>query len=153
MMGDTGQDRMEGRRVALRLIGGDALRPHARLVDCPLKEPLGCPRVPSLRKVGVNDLPSLVDRAVDGGPFPVETTVCLINPPVCTNGTSMSTGSLSEAWQKPLDRAIDGAAVNNQATFRKPLHDVSLAQTVPDVPTHSQGDHIIGKAMVREGAR
>ncbi len=139
--------------VALGLVRRDPLRPHAGLVNRTLEERLRRFGVPPLRKVGVNDLPILVDRPVDVGPFPVETTIGLIDLPFSTNWTSMLTGSVSEERQKPLDPAIDGAAVNNKTTFCKPLHDIGIAQAVPDVPAYRQGNHIIGKAMVREGAR
>jgi hypothetical protein len=149
---NTWQDCAEGRGIALGFVRGDALRPPARLIDGTFKEGLGCPSIPAVREVGVHDLAVVVDRSINVRPRPVQPRVRFINAPLRTNWASVCTCSCAEQWQEALDPAIDGASVNCETTFRKPLHDVCITQTVAGVPTHSQGNHIIRKVMVGERA-
>ncbi len=152
-MPNVGQDGAESSRIALGLVGCDPLRPHACLIDGTREERLGSLSVPPLREVGVNDLPVFVDGTLDVGPRPVQTRVRFINAPPRADWPSVHTCSCAKHRQEALDPAIDGAAVNVEAPLGEPLDDVGIAQAVPDVPTHSQGDDIIGEDMVREGAR
>lgn len=140
----------EGRRTAFGLVRGDPLWPYTRLVDRALEERLGSLGVAPLRKVGIDHLPILVDRSVDIGPASLEPDICLVNPPFCADWTSMSAGSLTEEWQKPLDPAIHGAPVNHQASLGEPLDDIGGAQAVANVPANCQSDNIIGEGVVGE---
>jgi hypothetical protein len=60
----------------------------------------------------------------------------------------MSTGSFAEQREEALDPAIDGAAVHDEASLGKPLDDVGVAQSVANLPAHSQSDGIIGEALM-----
>ncbi len=66
---------------------------------------------------------------------------------------AMSPSRLLEQREETLDPTVDRAAVDDKAPLREPLDDVGIAQAIADVPAHSQRDDIIGKGMVREGAR
>ena len=60
---------------ACGLVRREPLRPHTRLVDRAFEEHLGGPGVPSLSKVGVHDLPILVNRAVNRRPHACSASV------------------------------------------------------------------------------
>ena len=93
-------------------------------------------------------MPVLVNRPVDGGPPPLQTDIGLINAPFCADWSPVGTCSFAEQWQEALDPTVDGAAVNVEASLGKLLDHVSVAQAGADVPAHSQGNHIIRKAMM-----
>jgi hypothetical protein len=44
--------------------------------------------------------------------------------------------------------AIDGTAVNHEASFGEPFDNVGVAQTVPNVPAYSESNAIIGETMM-----
>ena len=150
---NTRQDCAQGRRIALGLVGCDTLWLHASLVDRTFEESLRCLGIPPLREVGVNDLPVLVDGTLDVGPRPVQTRVRFINAPPRADWPSVHTCSCAKHRQEALDPAIDGAAVNDETTLSKPLDDIGVTQAIPDVPAHSQGDHVVREGMVGESTR
>ncbi len=49
----------------------------------------------------------------------------------------MGTGSFAEQRKKPLDPAVDGAAVDDEASLREPFDNVGITQAIADVPAHS----------------
>ncbi|GAC1564132.1 MAG: hypothetical protein NVS2B7_38100 [Herpetosiphon sp.] len=129
--------------VLLHIIaaGGSRRRSPSILHDSTLEKGLGCFGLAPLRKGGVNNVSVLVDRPVVGGPFPVETTIWLIDWPCATNWTSMSPRSLSDErgclTGQPLDPAIDAAAVDAAAPLGEPLDNIGIAQAVAKVPAQS----------------
>ncbi len=66
---------------------------------------------------------------------------------------SMSTSSITKQRKEAPNPAIDSAAVDDEATFSKPLDNIGVAQAVANVPAHSKGDDVVRKAMVRKGTR
>jgi hypothetical protein len=97
------EDGAQGRRIALRLVRRDSLRPHARLVDRMLEEPLRCLGVAPLRKVCIDHLAILIDSAIDIRPAPLQTNIGLIDAPFCADWSAMGTRSFPEQRQEALD--------------------------------------------------
>ncbi len=145
---NTGQNCVEGRRIALRLVRRDSLRPHTGLVERAFEESLGSLRVTALRDVRVDHVPILVNRAVDVRLRPVQTRVRFINAPLRTDGTAIRTSSLLKQWQEALDPAIDRAAINNETALREPFDNVGVTQAVANIPADRQSDHVIREAMM-----
>jgi hypothetical protein len=62
-------------------------------------------------------------------------------------------GTLLKQRQEVLNSAIDRTAVNHEAALGEPFDDVGVAQTVANVPAHSQGDDIIREGMMGKRTR
>ncbi len=143
----------ESRGIAFGFVGGHPCWPHTRLIDRVLKECLRCPGIAALRKVSVNHLPILVNRAIDVGPLPVQTGVRFIDAPLHANRSTMRTGSFPKQREEPLDPAVDRAAVDDEASLYEPLDHIGVAQAEANVPADRQGDHVVRKSIVRESTR
>ncbi len=130
------QNGPEGRWIALRLIGGHSYRRDFGLSNSAFEKDLGSFSIAPLREVGVDDLASLIDGAVDVGPFAIEAGVRLINPPCAANRVPVGPGGVLEQRQEALDPAINRATLDDEAPFGEPLDDVSIAQAIPNVPAH-----------------
>ncbi len=144
----VGNSRAERWRIAFGLVRRHSFRRYTRLVNSPLKERLRRSGVAPLRKVGVNDLAVLVNRPVDVGPRAGKPRVCLIDPPLDADGSSVSPRSFAEKWEEALNPAVDRTAVKDETSLGEPLHDISVAQSIAHVPADSQGDDIIGEGMM-----
>ena len=147
---NIGQNCTKGGRIALRLIGRDSLGRDAGLIHGTSEEAFCSVGIASFRKEVVDDLAILINGAIDIGPLPVQPCVRLINAPVFADWASMNMGSFAKQRKEALDPTVDGAAVNHDTSLGKPLDHVGIAQPVPDVPAHGQGDHVIWEGMVRE---
>jgi hypothetical protein len=150
---NAGEDHAEGRRVAFRLVGREPRGHNTSLIDGTSEEALCSPSIAPLRKVSVDYLPILINGTVDIGPTPLETDICLIDPPFCANCSSVRPRSFAKEREEPLDPAVDRAAVNNETALSELLDNISITQPVADVPPHRQCNHIIGEVMVRKRAR
>ncbi len=64
----------------------------------------------------------------------------------------MGAGGFLQQREEALHPAINGAAIDDEAAFSEPFHDIRIAQAVPHVPADGQRDHIVGETMFGEGA-
>ncbi len=89
-------------------------------------------------------------RSVDIGSRAMEADVGFIDPPLCTNRPPMRTSGLLESGQEALHPAINRTTVDDEAALGEPLHDVGVAQAIPELPADGQGDHIVREGMPGE---
>ncbi len=133
---DVRQDGAQSWRVTRGFIRNDLLRPRIRLVDGVVKAGVCRLGVASLREGGINDLAVLIDGVVDVGPPPVHAGIGLIDAPFFADAMAMRPSRVLEQGQEALDPAVNGAAVNDEAALREPLHDIGVAQAVAHLPAH-----------------
>jgi hypothetical protein len=123
---DTRQDRPQRRRVTPRPVCDDALWCTAYPSDGTYEETPCRISVTPLAEVDVYDLAMLVDRTIAVGPSAVEAAIRLIHVPLPAYRPSVRASSLREQWQEALDPAVDGAPVDHDAAFGKPLGDICV---------------------------
>jgi len=91
------QQVIEHRRIRRCPVGGDLDRQDPGRADRPLNAPTGSRRVPPWSDEHVDDLPELVDRAIDAAPLPATFTsvssTCQRSPTACQHGRAASASS------------------------------------------------------------
>src|SRR6266511_707311 len=108
--------------------GGDELIEHAG-VD---RSRVG---VPASRDQHVDDLPVLVDRAVDVAPHTVDLDIGLIDEPPVTWGVAAPSGGVGHQRREPLHPSVDGDVVDLDAAFDPTFPtDHRLARLPPPRP-------------------
>jgi hypothetical protein len=79
---NTGQDCAQGRRIALGLVRRHPHWCHSRLIDGASEEALCRCSIATRGEIRIDDLPILVNCAVDVGPRAGKPRVCFINSPL-----------------------------------------------------------------------
>jgi hypothetical protein len=99
----------------------------------------------------VDELPGLVDRAVDVAPAAGDPHVGLVDLPAVTDAMTAGPGRLGQQQGKPLHPPIGGDVVDLDAAFNKQLIDVAVRQRQAQVPAHREGDHLRREAETGDG--
>ena len=119
LLGDVGGGRdqvVEHPQVRSGLVGGDLdrRRPVPQGSD---EEPAGGGGVPLLGQQHVDDLPVLVDRAVEVPPPPGHLDVGLVDEPPVSGGVPERSGGVGEQRGEPLHPPVHGHLVDLDAAF------------------------------------
>jgi hypothetical protein len=106
------------------------------------EEPASGREIPLLRDEDIDDLPELVDRPVQVDSTSRDFDVGLIHEPPITGDVSARSCSVDEQRSEPRHPPIDGHMINLDATLGQQLLNVSIGQSIPEVPAHRRHDHI-----------
>ena len=98
------------------------------LVPSPLEEPPCTGAVAPRRSEHVDDLPCLVDRAVDIPPAAGDLRVGLVDLPAIANLVPAGPGGLSQQRREPHDPAVDSDLVDLDPALGEELFDVAVGQ-------------------------
>jgi hypothetical protein len=81
-----------------------------------------------------------VDHTVKIDPFATDLHICLVDPPCKTSRSCKPIPTLDELRREVFDPAHDCRMRNRQAALRHYFNQVSKAELVTQVPTHTQDD-------------
>ena len=81
------------------------------------EKPAGGRQVPLLRHQHVDDLPDLVDRAVEGDPPPGNLDIRFISEPPVTRGVPAGACRINQQRNEPLHPVVDGDVIRYHATL------------------------------------
>jgi len=115
-------------RVDRRLIGGDLDGRDLGRADGLVEEPTGGLGVSARGDEHVDDLPELVDRAVDIASAPSHLHICLVHRPSIPDGVSTWPGSLGQQGHEAQYPPIDRDVVDLDATLGEQFLDVAIRQ-------------------------
>ena len=90
----------------------------------------------------IDDLPVLVDDPVDVSPGPRDLHVGLVNEPVTAHAMAAWSCCVYEQGSEPLDPPEQGHMVNLDPTFGEQLLQISVGQSVAQVPAHRDQDDL-----------
>ncbi len=116
-----------------------------------LEEGMGRTRIPPVTEVDINDLPVLVDRAIDVPSASSDLQIGLIHAPAMTNEGAMCARRRNEPWGERAHPVVDRTRINADATLSQPLSDLSIAQPIAEIPPNSEGNDVIREAVAAEG--
>ncbi len=153
---NLGQNVAQRWRLAVRRVRRHPLRIHLRCGDRPFQEGF-TQRVPgrgvsALGDGGVNRLSIRINGALDIGPATLQADIPCIDAPPIAEWSAIGTGSFLKQGEQALDPPIDRAAIHDETTFGDPRDDIRLAQAVAHGVADGHGTHVVGNAVMREGA-
>jgi hypothetical protein len=122
------QQLVHHRRVHRRVIGNDLYRGDLRRADGLLEEPAGGCRIPPRGDEDVDDLPELVDRAVDLAPPAGDLHVGLVREPALTDGVPAGPGGFGQQGREPLHPTVDGDVIDLDTPLGEQLLDVPVGK-------------------------
>jgi hypothetical protein len=117
---------VQHRPVRCSLVGHNFHRDDRRGADGLLEEALGGVRVATRGDERVDDLPELVDRAVNVAPLASHLHVGLVDLPAVPDGMPAGPGGVGQQGREPLDPPVDGDVVNVEAAFGEEFLDVAV---------------------------
>jgi hypothetical protein len=94
--------------------------------ESPGEEPAGGRQVPLLGHQHIDDLPELVDRAVEIDPPPDDLNLRFIDEPPIPNHVTTGSCRVDEQWGEPLYPAIDRDVIHLDAPLREQFFHVSV---------------------------
>jgi hypothetical protein len=97
-------------------------------VDRSLEEPLGCLGVALWGDEDVDDLPELVDGAVDVAPLAGDLHIGLVHGPLISHTVSAWPGGVGQQWREPQYPPVDGDVVDLDPTLGEELLEVAVGQ-------------------------
>jgi hypothetical protein len=103
---------------------------------------VGCSRVTSGGDEHVDDLPELVDAAVQVSPPAGDLHIRLVHQPAVTDGVPARPGGIGEQGREPLDPPVDGDMVDLNAPFGEQFLDVAVGQAEAQIPANREHDDI-----------
>jgi len=112
-------------------VGHDFTRPDVGCADSPLEEPASCSAVAPRGDEHVNDLPELVDGAVDIAPLAGDLQVGLVDLPAVANGVSAGPGGLGEQAGEAEHPPVDGEVVDLDTALSEEFLDVPVGEAEP----------------------
>src|SRR5215217_7139538 len=98
-------------RIGRSSVGTDLHWQHLRGVEGPFEEPPGCLRVALESDEHVDDLPELVDRAINVPPLPSDLHIRLVHLPAIPDAMPAGPGGLGQQRREALDPPVDGDVV------------------------------------------
>jgi hypothetical protein len=116
-----------------------------------LEEPARRPGVTLPGDEHVDDLPELVNRAVDVPPPAGDLHVGLVDPPAGANPMSTGACSLGQQRREPQHQAVDADVVDLDAAFGQQFFDVAVGQAIGQVPADGDDDGVGREAEAGEG--
>jgi len=109
-------------------VSGDLSRPAVG-TDRIGEERRGGLEVSPLGYEHVDDLPVLVNGAVDVSPGPGDLHVGFIDKPVATHAVAARPSRVDEQWREPLDPKEQGHVVDLDATFGQQFFQIPIGQS------------------------
>jgi hypothetical protein len=73
-----------------------------------------------------------------------------VDKPPPTNAVPARSDGVNQEGSQPLDPTVDCDVIHLDATLRKEFFNVSEGQPIPDIPTHSQRDHLGREPVANE---
>jgi hypothetical protein len=120
-------------------VGGDLGRRAVR-ENRVIEELRGGLEVSPLGHEHVDDLPVLVNGAVDVSPGPRHLHVGLVDKPVITHPVAARPGSVDVQWGEPLDPTEQGHVVDLDTAFSEQLLQIPAGESLAQVPAHRDQD-------------
>jgi hypothetical protein len=99
----------------------------------------------------VDDLPDLVDRAVEVAPLPGDPHLRLVHRPSISHGVSTWAGGLGQQRREPKHPSIHGDVVDLDAPLGQQFLEVAARQPKSQLPADRQDDHLGREAKAGEG--
>jgi hypothetical protein len=115
------------------------------------KKPVSSLGVPPWRDEHVDDLPELVDRAVDGAPLASHLHVGFVRVPAIANQVPTRPGGVGQQWREALHPPVDRDVVDLHAALGQELLDVAIGQAKAEVPADCDDDDVGWEAEAGEG--
>jgi hypothetical protein len=128
-------------RVHRRVVGDDLGGRDLGRADRQLEEPPRSLGVATHGHEHVDDLPELIDGAIDVAPLACDLHVGLVDLAAVANSVPTGPGSLDQQRREAADPAIDGGVVDLDAALGEQLLDVAVRQREAQVPAHREDDH------------
>jgi hypothetical protein len=122
-------------------VSGDLPWPVAPRQHC-LEEPGRSRYVAPLRHQHVDDLAMLVDRSIHVPSHSGNLHVGFIDEPAITNTVPTRPCGVDHGRGEALHSPVDGDVINVDAAFGEEFFDVSVQESVAEVPAHCQQDHV-----------
>jgi hypothetical protein len=113
--------------VSLCLVGRH-LGGMCAVAQCADEEPAGGRQIPFLRHQHVDDLPELINRAVQVDPPAGNLDVGFIGEPAIARGVSARPGCVDHQGREPLHPAVDRNVINGDTAFGQQLLDVAIGK-------------------------
>ena len=129
-------------RVGCRSVGPDLHWHHLGGVAGPFEEPPGCLSVALRSDEYVDDLPELVDRAIDVPPPPSDLHLRLVHLPAVPEAMATWPGGVGRQRREALDPPGDGDVVDCHSALSQEFFDVAVGQAEAQVSADRQHDHI-----------
>jgi len=114
------------------------------------EEPAGGRQISFLRDQHVDDLPELVDGAVQVNPPTGDLDVGFIGEPAIARGVSARPSRVDQQGREALYPAVDRDVVNGDTALDKQFFDVAVGQPVAQIPAHRQHDDLTREAKPSE---
>ncbi len=135
-----------------RCLVGDHLRGRNRRgVDGAFEEPSRRRHIPPWRDEHVDDLPELVDGAVDVAPPAGDPHVGFVHLPAGADPVAARPGGVGQQRREPLHPPVDGDVVDLDAAFSEQFLDVAVGQAEAQVPADRDDDDVGWEAEAGEG--
>ena len=119
--------------------------------QCSFKE--GCSRrdVSTFRHVYVDDLAMLIYSAVDVTPDTGNLDVGLVHKPPIADTVTTRPSRVDQQRREALNPSVDRDVVDFDPTFGQQLLDVSIRQSVAEIPADRQQDHLRREPIANKG--
>ncbi len=147
---DREQDSAQGRRVAFGLIRRHTTGAHCARFNRALEERLGCSAVVPTAQVHIDDLPVLVNRPVEGVPVLHNLDIRFVHTATTTYPRTVCLRGCDEARCESPDPLVDRTWIDGDAALSQPRDHISIAEPKPEIPAHSQRDHLVQEAIAAE---
>ena len=99
----------------------------------------------------VDDLPGLIDCAVDVAPPAGDLHIRLVDAPAGTDRVPAGTCGVSQQRRESLHPAVNADVVDLDTSLGEQLFDVAIGQAVARVPADRKDDDVGWEAEAREG--
>jgi hypothetical protein len=94
------------------------------------EEPAGGRQIPLLSHQHVDDLPELVDRAIEVDPPTSDLEIGFIGKPLIARGVSAGPGCVDHQGREALHPAVDRDVVDSDTALREQFFHVTVGQSV-----------------------
>jgi len=148
---DLGKDQGERGRGDGSLVDGHDVWHNLCAFNGSRQESFGCFRVPGTTDMHIDDLAILVDGTEGRAPPTRDPKTGLVNAPGSTNTMSMRSGRVSVERSEVVHPVVDGRRIDMNAALGQEFRDVSVRQAEAQIPTHGEGNDVVGEAIAAEG--
>jgi len=121
------------------------------VLKAPFEQPPGRLSVALKSDEHVDDLPELVDRAIDVAPLPSDLHIRLVHLPAAPDAVPTWPGGFGQQRREALDPPVDGDVIDCHSALSQEFFDIAVGQTEAQVPADGQHDHIGREEEAREG--
>ena len=121
-------------RVDRRLVGDDLDRGERGGGQRLAEESAGGCQIPLLGDQHVDDMPELVDRAVQVDRPPSDLDVGFVDEPAISRSVPAGPGYVDEQWREPLNPLEHGHVIDGDAALCQQLLDIPVRERIAQVP-------------------